>query len=345
MNASTAANTLDFQRAGLERESLDRGVRRLARRLGISEGEFVSNRAGAGVIRLESPPEVLKVAPSLGIVLAVTRNDYVIQEKIGRYDNVSVGPERGMVFNHDIDLRLVMGHWRHAFAVTLRDRSSLQFFDSRGRAVHKIWPLEESGRAALREIAEKFVDRDQKQAWQGEPNDVPQADLPDERIDRDALHAQWTALQDTHDFNRLLKTLNVGRLQALRLIGSDFAQQVTRDAMRQVLLSAVSTGLPLIVFAGNPGCLQIHTGPVNKVDGGDRWVRILDSSFRLSVREDRIASNWVVRKPTRDGMLTSLESYDCGGQLMVQFFGARETGMPEREGWRNTISKLPIQAD
>lgn len=346
MTAPAVTSVVDLRLTALKGEALDGGARRLARRLRISEAELVASRVGGNVVRLDRPAELLKAVPRLGVVLAVTRNEHVIHEKVGRYDDVSIGPERGMVFNHDIDLRLVMRQWCHAFAVTFRNRSSLQFFDSRGKAVHKIWMLEESAHAAFREIVDKFADRDQKQPWQAELIEVPEADEPDERIDREALHAHWAALQDTHDFNRLLRTFDLGRLQALRLIGSDFAFQVSPNAARQILLSTAATGTPIIVFVGNAGCIQIHTGPVvNIASSGHRWLKIVDPLFRLRLREDQIGSSWVVRKPTRDYMLTSLEIYDSGGQLMVQFFGAREPGMPEREGWRNTISRLPIQAD
>ena len=348
MSTPVYDDSTDLTRTNLKCQELDADARRLARKLGISEAELAARRIGEGVVRLERTDELLKAVHSLGIVLAVTRNDHVVHEKPGRYANVTIGPERGIVLNQDIDLRLTMFHWRHAFAVTYDHLStvysSLQFFDSQGNAVHKIWMPEASDHLAYQDIVARFSDRVQDQAFKSEPSGEPPNFKPDDHIDRNALHEQWAALHDTHDFNGLLKAFNIGRHQALRLIGRDFAQRLRQDAALQVLLSAAATETPVIVFVGNAGCLQIHTGPVMNVTfSGSRWLRVVDPSFRMSLHQDRIGSSWVVRKPTRDGVLTSLEIFDRSGQLMVQFFGAREPGTLERQTWRNILSELTIQ--
>jgi putative hemin transport protein len=40
-------------------------------------------------------------------------------------------------------------------------------------------------------------------------------------------------------------------------------------------------------------------------------------------------------------VLTLLEVYDRANQMVVQFYGAREAGMPERQDWRRILSELP----
>jgi putative hemin transport protein len=47
------------------------------------------------------------------------------------------------------------------------------------------------------------------------------------------------------------------------------------------------------------------------------------------VREDLVASAWVVRKPTVDGIVTSLEVFDADGCEIALFFGERKPGTPE----------------
>jgi putative hemin transport protein len=343
-------NPVDLSETDLKYDTLDAGARRLARKRGISEGELVASRVGKDVVRLGRPAELLQALPSLGTVLAVTRNEYVIHRKVGRYGNISIGPERGMVLNHDIDLRLVMRHWRHAFAVTYEcsstSYSSLQFFDCHGEAVHKIWMLDASEQSAFNDLVREFAEPVQERGLAVEPKPDAPGFLQDGQIDRDAFHARWAALEDTHDFNRLLKTFKIERHQALRLIGPEFARQVARDATRRMVLSVAAAGTPILVFAGNAGCLQIHTGPIENVAPlSRRWLGIRDPLFHLSLRENRIGSSWVVRKPTRDGVLTSLEIFDSSGELMVQFFGARDPGMLERQEWRKCLSELPMSTE
>jgi putative hemin transport protein len=49
----------------------------------------------------------------------------------------------------------------------------------------------------------------------------------------------------------------------------------------------------------------------------------------------------VVRKPTVDGHVTSLEAYDAKGEMIIQFFGPRKEGIAERPEWREILEGLP----
>ena len=197
-------------------------------------------------------------------MLAVTSNEQVVLEKVGRYGNVSIGPEGGTVANHEIDLRLVMRHWRHAFAV-LGEYPSLQFFDGWGEPVHEIRTLESSDLVEFGKITAEFASPQQRQEWVAEGRPAPVEARPDGDVDREQLHAQWSGLQDTHDFVRLLQKLSLDRHQALRLIGTEFANEVSNVAAKRTLLGAAAATMPILVFAGNAGCLQIHTGSVTNI--------------------------------------------------------------------------------
>jgi len=94
-------------------------------------------------------------------------------------------------------------------------------------------------------------------------------------------------------------------------------------------------------FVGNPGMIQIHTGPVKRVEVMGDWLNVLDLSFNLHLREDRIATTWVVRKPTADGIVTSVELFDATGSTMAMFFGERKPGKPELAAWRALVAEFP----
>ncbi len=66
----------------------------------------------------------------------------------------------------------------------------------------------------------------------------------------------------------------------------------------------------------------------------------MDPGFNLHLREDLVASAWLVRKPTTDGIVTSIEVFDARGELIVQMFGARKPGVPELEEWRTLVADL-----
>ena len=61
----------------------------------------------------------------------------------------------------------------------------------------------------------------------------------------------------------------------------------------------------------------------------------------LHLRLDHIRELWAVRKPTRDGHVTSLEAYDADQEMVIQFFGKRREGEDERDDWRMIAENLP----
>lgn len=311
--------------------------------LGISEAELVASRCGDGVVRLVDDPRALIAAlPELGPVKAITRNHHCVHEKVGRYDQISFTGAMGLVVNHDIDLRLFLGHWRSAFLVPSvgpdgRTRQSIQFFDQDGTAVHKVFETAGSDLPAFAGIASRFAHSSQSPEHRVTPLPPAAADRPDNAIPVADLEAGWRALEDTHDFFGLLRSHQVGRQQAFRLVSDDLAAQAPREAVDRVLVQAAAQGVPIMVFTGNPGCIQIHTGPVERVETRGPWLNVLDPGFDLHLRRDRIAAAWLVRKPTVDGIVTSLELFAADGSCFCQLFGARKPGIAEDPAWRALV--------
>jgi len=320
-------------------------ARDAAARLGVSEAELVAARCGEGVRRLDGPwQDLLKALPRLGTVMVLTRNESAVHEKVGRFDKVSTFQSMGLVLNRDVDLRLFFNHWHFGFAVTEEVQSglrhSLQFFDLDGLAVHKVYLREGSDFAACEEIVARHLHTDQSPGIKVVPHAAAPADRPDGEIDRAALRERWQALQDVHDFREMLIDLGVGRLQAFRLIGEDHAWRVGGDSFRRALEQAAATALPIMIFVGSPGVVQIHTGPVKKLKEVGPWFNVLDAGFNLHLRDGDIAEAWVVRKPTRDGIVTSLEIYDGAGSQIAWMFGERHEGEAELPAWRGLAESL-----
>ena len=95
-----------------------------------------------------------------------------------------------------------------------------------------------------------------------------------------------------------------------------------------------------MVFVGNHGCLQIHRGPVCRIEAVGPWLNVLDPRFNLHLRADRIAGAWVVRKPSVNGEIHALELYDATGEIACQIFGHRAAGGTERPDWRALVTGL-----
>jgi putative hemin transport protein len=322
-------------------------ARELAERLGVSEGELVASRCGDGVTRLEGPWNALIHAlPGLGRVMVLTRNDSCVHEKKGAFGQIEIGGAMGLVLGEAIDLRLFFDHWKHGFAVREASHGrllqSLQFFDSDGRAVHKIYLTGDSNLAAWQQLvgAAAAGVQSSRLELRTVAERLPHL-LRDEAVDVESLREGWRALRDPHDFFALLKKHRVTRVQALRLAGAEFARRVDSTAVGRVLEAVAAQALPIMVFVGSPGVLQIHTGPVHTIKRMGPWLNVLDEDFNLHLREDHIAESWVVRKPTPQDPVTSLELYDAHGMQILQLFGKRKPGVPELPAWRALVGQLP----
>jgi putative hemin transport protein len=317
--------------------------------LGVSEAELVASRVGDDVTRLGGDlRHVLKAAPALGRVLALTRNDACVHEKIGIYENLGVDSMVGIALGEDIDLRLFFTHWEYGFAVAEPGApgamQSLQFFDGAGQALHKIFLKEGADHDAYERLVSTFAAADQSPSLAIAPR-VRRHEPADDAVDIGDFRSAWTNLKDTHEFFWLLKRFGVTRMQAMRFAGYDFAYPAPLDAALRLLADVAANALPIMVFVGNPGCIQIHTGPVEHVKVTGPWLNVLDAGFNLHLRTDRVASTWVVRKPTVDGVVTSLELFDAAGETIAMFFGKRKPGLAELPEWQAMIERLfPLPA-
>ena len=334
-------DTLQARHAQLQQSEPQLRIRDRALRLGVSEAQLVAANCGLASTALAgTAQELFGALGALGPVMALSRNDWAVHERHGSYLDIQATGPVGIVLGPDIDLRLFFGSWKYFYAVTENGRQSLQFFDKSGMAVHKIYRTERTDGAAWDAYVARFGAA-QKPDVVTEP--IAVAVEPDTPSDAAGLRSHWLALKDTHDFFTMLRQFKVSRLGALRAAGEHLAQPVEADAVERMLGGAAETALPIMCFVANRGIVQIHTGPVKKLLRTGPWFNVLDESFNLHLNTEAVASSWVVRKPTTDGWVTSLELFTASGELVVQFFGARKPGQPELGGWRELLQSLSPQ--
>lgn len=311
----------------------------------IGEGELVAAYVGTGAVALRPDVEAFLLrAPTLGEVMALTRNESAVHEKIGPFEEVKFNPHASLVLGDEIDLRIFPRHWVHAFAVEKTDkegavRRSIQFFDQAGDAVFKLHARPATNLEAWAHLVEALRAEAQSESIVTSPiateSEHPEAAEPEE------LKTHWERLTDTHQFFPMLKKLKLTRRQALHRIGADYARPLDPAAVKLMFDGAAGTGLPIMVFIANRGCVQIHSAPIVSVQTMGPWLNIMDPTFHMHLRLDQIAEIWAVRKPTKDGHVTSLEALSADGGLIVQCFGQRKEGVDERPEWRALIESLP----
>ncbi|MBF5006059.1 hemin-degrading factor [Diaphorobacter caeni] len=358
MNETLQSNAAGIRQRFAEKRTQGLRAKDAAEALQLSEGAVVAAHQGEHAEPLKATAlrgewlDILKALEACGTVMALTRNESTVHEKDGVYQQLSATGPIGIALSREIDLRLFFMHWRAGFAVTesaaRADKPamrSLQFYDHHGVAVHKVYAREATDMQAWDALIERFASAADGNVEFDAPK--PRKPVPpDADIDVAGLRDAWAAMKDTHEFFEMLRRFGAERQQALRLTQGAFTEALAEDSVTRLLSDAAESGLSIMVFVPNPGCIQIHTGPVSNIRpldtaSGARWINVLDKGFNLHLRTDLIGATWLVRKPTEDGIVTSVEVFDQSGDLMAMFFGERKPGMHELEGWRELVARLP----
>lgn len=351
----TSIETLLRNKQSITNETPRIRQRDLAAQLGISEAELLTLSPDENVIQLSGDwklllPEIKR----MGYVMALTRNEACVHERKGVYDNINFygGPANmGVAVNPDIDLRFFMNEWVYALAVTM-DRGkmgmlySFQFFNGKGEAVHKIFSTETSDIGSYHQLVAEYRAEDQSPLFPlaRRQETPPRQEAAKGDVDVEAFQQDWLNLKDTHDFFGLLKKYSLGRTDALELAPLGHSQAVPVDFLKEVLQYCAEQRIPIMCFVHSQGCVQIHTGEINQLKEMGQWYNILDTTFNLHLNMEMVKEAWIVKKPTADGIVTSLELFDEHGELIVYFFGARKPGKPELERWREAINQFSLSS-
>jgi len=319
--------------------------RDLADSLGVTEADLLAAQVGHGVTRIAAHPDrLMPVVCSLGEVMALTRNDSVVHERTGIYDDWHSGDHAAMILGPEIDLRIFPSHWVHGFAV--RNDSdkgpprSLQVFDASGEAVHKIYPRAGTDLDAWdRTVATLETGEESDTLDLAPPVPMEGAKVRPEKAEE--LRTAWARMTDTHQFLRLVSRMKMNRLGAYRIAGAPFAVPLAPEALNAALVACAGDGVPVMIFVGNRGCIQIHSGRIETLKEMVPWQNVLDPRFNLHLRLDHVAEVWLVEKPTRRGPALSIEAFTAQGALILQLFGYRKEGQEDTNGFAHMAGALP----
>lgn len=319
--------------------------RDLAEKLGLSEAQLVAAHVGHTVTAVVShPDQIIHAAASFGETMALTHNESCVHEKTGVYSNYHPGAHAAMVLTEEIDLRIFPNHWRYAFMVEKETdaglRRSLQVFDAAGDAVHKVFLRDKATTSSWSAAKAQIALPDQDSTLGVATRQPPEAPKSDVRK-LDILRKEWVRMTDTHQFLRLASKLRMNRLGAYRIAGAPLVRPLPPAAINEMFETVRNREIEIMLFVGNRGCIQIHSGPIETLKPMSPWQNIMDPGFNLHLRSDHIAEVWAVEKPTQRGPAFSIEAFDSRGMLIFQVFGLGKEGRDSRPAWRSVVETLP----
>jgi putative hemin transport protein len=338
----------------LKQEKPGMRIRDCAAALKVSEAELLATTIGDYTTKLEGDwPQLLERLPELGRVMSLTRNDGCVLENKGPFQKIDImsqGPFKMATVIGPIESRVFFSGWKYGFAVEQETprgwMRSIQIFDGAGEAVMKVFLQEAtenrkgSDLEAYRKLVEDFKAAEQTHEIEVKPIPAQSIKAIGE-VDKAGLISDWGSMKDTHDFFGMIRKHQVNRLDAVVLAEGEFTYRLQKDSLKLMLDKASIEKMPIMIFVGNKGNIQIHQGKVNTIKVMDNWLNVLDPDCNMHLREDLVDTIWVVKKPTEDGVVTAIEVFDANKEMIVQFFGLRKPGIPELESWRKLVDELP----
>ena len=339
---SILTNDLKEKWEALKAENPHLRIRNAAQDLGVSEAELLVTNIGNGVTVMKADfADLLQEVVKLDKVMALTRNEECVHERKGVYVNPDFSSPHAQLFvGEDIDLRIFISAWKFGFSVVEGDRKSFQFFGKDGLALHKIYLTKDSQETEFCALTEKYKAEEQSPELILENVPAKPSEKPDSEIDVAGFQQAWKDLKDTHNFFVMLRKFGVTRTQALRLAPTGYATKIENSKVVNVLEDASEQSLPIMIFVGNRGLIQIHTGEVHKTLWHQQWFNVMDPDFNLHLDTTKIFETWIVKKPTDDGEVTSVEVFNKEGDFIVQIFGKRKPGNPELQAWKDLVAGL-----
>jgi putative hemin transport protein len=257
--------------------------------------------------------------------MALTRNAFAVHEKTGPYEDLLSCEHSTLISGHNIDLCLRTGVWHSGFAVMeethLGPRRSLQFFDTTGDAMHKIYLTEYSHADRYQGVIDIFRADDQS----------PHLELP-----TDGAKPALDALASSQDLPERWRRLLLADTTEATLIG-----RIAASALRELMGQLSGLLLPIQILVSNGGAMQLHDGPIEKLKITGPWFNVLDQGFNLHLNEMAMAGADIVRLTYQQRDLTGLLVRDQNQQTILTIAGQFDEADGESTLWRDLLLALP----
>ncbi|MCJ8313739.1 MAG: hypothetical protein HRU38_16645 [Saccharospirillaceae bacterium] len=317
-------------------------IRDAADSLNVSEMELLTTDLADSVWQLkDNLKDLVKTFKTLGKVFSLVRNQYAVNEKTGTFKKLA-GMEHVGLFLGEMDQRLFFKKWAYGFYVNQNNKQSFQFFDEHGQAILKLYKKDETNESAWNNVVNQFKNESITELDFDVPAKIIIKDVVE--IDDKQFAKRWSAIKDVHQFAQLMFELSMPRKIAFEKAPVEFAHQISKDNVLSVLEDIQQSGVPVVLFVGNKGAIQIFTGKFEKIVVMDKWLNVFNKDFTLHLDGSGIEQLWLVKRPSAYGVITSLEVMDKEGNTIMQIFGERAPKELELTTWRKLLTKYQLNS-
>lgn len=330
----------------LREEKKEMRNRDFAASIGISEAEFIAAHCTIGKAkRLQvNVATLLENVPKVGEVMALTRNEGAVHERTGHFENIVHDEHVPLAFG-EIDLRIFQKKWKFGFEYEMtvlgKFMKSLQFFDQHGVAIFKIFSQNTTNMDEWDILVGKLLNEDQSSTLNTLP--LPTKALNDAtEIDFEKLRDRLQQTSNVHQLHAILSEIEIKQDNIAKHTVNEFTDELQRESIDIMLNKVQQQNIPIMCVVGNKGCIQTFTGKVESIKPMGPWLNILNQKFHLHLLISSIDKVKRVRKPTHDNYISALEAFDKNGEMVIQFFEARQEGERESESWRSLLDNFSL---
>lgn len=284
--------------------------------------------------------DIVKALEKSGTFTVRTGSGGIFIEQTGQIDEVFLRGEGAFasVVQENMDLRFLLK--RLARAEVHPAHTTIDLYNEAGALATSIHGADDEAKATIEGLVSRFgTDSVHHEIGRGGAH---RPGLADKDVDVAAVRADWAAMTNVHHFEALLAKHRIGRLQAFRLVGDEYAAELSAEAFPDLLSKLDKTGEQVMVFVANRGFVQIFSGPAHAPKRVGHGWEIIHDKAKVFIPDAALQHLWLVNKPTAAGIISSLEIVsEAEDQALASLFGRHPHGDPQPASWLELLNTLP----
>lgn len=240
----------------------------------------------------------------------------------------------------EMDLEIPLRVLKYGFAFNSADEKSIQYFDKYGFSVFKIRLKKESLENETDDFIKTFENKSETFDFEIEAYPAEhQTDLTADELK--AFQSDWKNLDEPEEFNQILKKYNISQLNALHHAPEDyFATKIRNRKVANILEEAIVAGTKLKFSVENHKTGLTYKCASERGSWHGEWFNVFGKTAQFSLDTSKIIESFIVRKPSRSGIISSISCFDGNNAQIFEVYCNREDDEPEPNEWRALLNSF-----
>lgn len=243
--------------------------------------------------------------------------------------------------NPEMTLKINSENLMYGFAINSADEKSIRFFDRYGFSVFRIHLNQQTDADEFKTVIKKFSA--ETDHFEIDSFETKQIEYPDETQLR-GFHNDWKNLENPDEFDEILEKYKISHLQALHYAPNDFFASKIRNRMSaNILEEAIGSDTKLRFVTENHNSKLSFDCTTERGSWHGEWFIVFGKESQFSLNTTKITESFIVRKPGKTGIISSLQCFDGNNELIFEVYCKRNEDEPEPNEWRAMLNLFENQ--